>query len=173
MVCMPTITVNGKQVATLDILPPGTFAWFCGSVVPDGFLKCDGSVISRSQYADLFAAISTTFGAGNGSSTFGLPDLITANRFIRAGNIVGQTQSDAIRNIMGLLAIYGDSYARPYINVGGAFTRTTSTDNAPIMNGASSGPGWTSQIQFNASASVPTDSENRPVNITLMAIIKY
>lgn len=42
---------------------------------PSGWLKCDGSAVSRSTYSDLFAAIGTTYGVGNGSTTFNLPDL--------------------------------------------------------------------------------------------------
>lgn len=48
---------------------------YAGSVAPSGFLMCDGSVVSRSTYSDLFEAIGTTYGAGDGSTTFGLPDL--------------------------------------------------------------------------------------------------
>ena len=45
-----------------------------GSTPPTGFLKCDGSAISRTSYADLFSVLSTTYGAGDGSTTFALPD---------------------------------------------------------------------------------------------------
>lgn len=48
---------------------------FAGSSVPDGFLACDGSAVSRTTYAGLFAVISTTWGVGDGSTTFNLPDL--------------------------------------------------------------------------------------------------
>ena len=55
--------------------PPGTVAAFAGSTAPAGWLLCDGSAVSRTAYADLFAVIGTTYGAGNGSTTFALPDL--------------------------------------------------------------------------------------------------
>lgn len=56
-------------------LPPGTIAPFAGtSTVPDGYLLCNGAQVSRVTYADLFAAIGTSYGAGDGSSTFTLPD---------------------------------------------------------------------------------------------------
>lgn len=45
------------------------------STIPEGFLVCDGSAVSRDQYADLFDVIGTTYGAGDGSTTFNLPDL--------------------------------------------------------------------------------------------------
>jgi len=48
---------------------------FGGSSVPTGYLACDGSAVSRTTYADLFAVIGTTYGAGDGSTTFNLPDM--------------------------------------------------------------------------------------------------
>jgi microcystin-dependent protein len=56
-------------------LPPGALMPFAGATAPSGFLLCDGSAVSRSDYSRLFAAIGTTFGSGNGTSTFNLPDL--------------------------------------------------------------------------------------------------
>lgn len=48
---------------------------YAGSTAPAGFLPCDGSAISRDTYANLFAVISTTYGAGDGSTTFNVPDI--------------------------------------------------------------------------------------------------
>jgi microcystin-dependent protein len=48
---------------------------FAGSVAPEGYLLCDGSAVSRTDYADLFTAIGTTYGAGDGATTFNVPDL--------------------------------------------------------------------------------------------------
>jgi microcystin-dependent protein len=56
-------------------LPAGMIAPFGSTTVPDGWLACDGSTVSRSTYSVLFSAISTTWGTGDGSSTFHLPDL--------------------------------------------------------------------------------------------------
>ena len=56
-------------------VPPGSLIMFAGSVAPAGWLLCDGSLISRSTYAALFAVVGTTYGAGDGSTTFKLPDL--------------------------------------------------------------------------------------------------
>lgn len=53
----------------------GTIYMFAGSSVPNGLLECDGSAVSRSTYSDLFDAIGTTYGDGDGSTTFNLPDL--------------------------------------------------------------------------------------------------
>lgn len=56
-------------------LPAGMVTPFAGSTAPSGWLLCDGSAVSRTTYAALFAAIGTTYGTGNGSTTFNLPDL--------------------------------------------------------------------------------------------------
>ncbi|WP_449103620.1 phage tail protein [Pseudomonas veronii] len=63
------------------ILPTGTTIAFAGPSVPVGFLKENGAAVSRAAYADLFAVIGTTYGAGNGSTTFNLPD--SRGEFIR------------------------------------------------------------------------------------------
>ena len=57
------------------MLPPGTLLDFAGDAAPDGFLLCNGQSISRTDYAGLFAAIGTTWGTGDGSTTFNVPDL--------------------------------------------------------------------------------------------------
>ncbi len=56
-------------------VPAGTVMAYAGSTAPTGWIFCDGSAVSRSTYATLFAAIGTTYGSGNGSTTFNLPDL--------------------------------------------------------------------------------------------------
>lgn len=55
--------------------PSGAILQFAGSSAPANWLLCDGSLVSRTTYANLFAAISTTYGAGDGATTFKLPDL--------------------------------------------------------------------------------------------------
>lgn len=55
--------------------PAGIIMPFAGTVAPENYLFCDGSAVSRSTYATLFGVIGTMFGAGDGSSTFNLPDL--------------------------------------------------------------------------------------------------
>lgn len=56
-------------------LPAGMMAMFAGTVAPRGWLFCDGSAVSRTGYAALFAAMGTAFGSGDGSTTFNLPDM--------------------------------------------------------------------------------------------------
>jgi hypothetical protein len=54
------------------------FHWPTSSSYPTGFLACDGSAVSRTSYADLFALIGTTYGIGDGSTTFNLPNIVAA-----------------------------------------------------------------------------------------------
>lgn len=64
-----TIAASGGGV------PSGAITAYAGASAPTDWLLCDGSAVSRSTYASLFAAIGTTYGAGDGSTTFNLPDL--------------------------------------------------------------------------------------------------
>lgn len=57
------------------IIPPGVYVPYGGSSAPTGWLLCDGSAVSRSTYAALFAAIGTAYGPGNGTTTFNVPDM--------------------------------------------------------------------------------------------------
>jgi microcystin-dependent protein len=56
-------------------LPPGMVVPFAANMAPSGWLLCSGAAVSRATFADLFAVIGTTFGAGDGTTTFNLPDL--------------------------------------------------------------------------------------------------
>ena len=72
---------DGKIEIAINISSPtGTIQAFASSNTPTGWLLCDGSAISRSTYSELFAVIGTTYGAGDGSTTFNLPNLF--NRMI-------------------------------------------------------------------------------------------
>lgn len=62
-------------MAFLNIAPTGTVLPFAGSTAPEGWLLCQGTAINRTTYATLFAVISTTYGTGDGSTTFNLPDM--------------------------------------------------------------------------------------------------
>jgi hypothetical protein len=69
---------NGISTITSELgsaLPVGSIVEYGGSAAPTGWLICDGTAISRTTYSDLFTAISTSFGVGDGSTTFNLPDL--------------------------------------------------------------------------------------------------
>jgi len=66
---------SGADLTGIEGIPTATIVPWAKSAVPTGFLECDGTAVSRSTYADLFSAIGTTYGAGDGSSTFNVPDL--------------------------------------------------------------------------------------------------
>ena len=66
---------DGSQAGGFEIIPSGAILPFGGSSIPGNYLLCDGSNVSRTTYARLFAVIGTAYGAGDGSTTFGLPDL--------------------------------------------------------------------------------------------------
>jgi microcystin-dependent protein len=59
---------------TVQAIPSGSLFMFAGAEPPEGYLLCDGSPISRVNYSSLFDAIGTTYGSGDGSTTFNLPD---------------------------------------------------------------------------------------------------
>lgn len=96
--------------ADVDLLldraaPPGMKGEFYVSAVPTGWLKCNGAAVSRTAYARLFTAIGTTYGEGNGSTTFNLPDdrgnfsrAWDDGRGIDSGRTLGSEQADAFRS---------------------------------------------------------------------------
>ncbi len=66
---------SGANLTGIEGIPTATIVPWSDSSVPTGFLECNGAAVSRSTYSALFAIIGTTYGAGNGSTTFDLPDL--------------------------------------------------------------------------------------------------
>jgi microcystin-dependent protein len=66
---------DGANLTGIEGTATGTILPWSTVTPPSGFLECDGSAVSRSTYAALFAVISDTYGAGDGSTTFNLPDL--------------------------------------------------------------------------------------------------
>ena len=67
--------VSNVVIPASPLMPSGAVLDFAGSVAPVGFLLCDGAAVGRSTYSSLFAAVGTVYGAGNGSTTFNLPNL--------------------------------------------------------------------------------------------------
>lgn len=76
--------------------PSGTILDFAGTSVPSGFLPCDGAAVSRTTYARLYAAIGTTWGVGDGSTTFNVPNM---NRRVAIGS--GGSATATISNTVG------------------------------------------------------------------------
>ena len=66
---------DGASLTGIEGIPTATIVPWSSASVPSGFLECNGAAVSRSTYADLFGIVGTTYGAGDGSSTFNLPDL--------------------------------------------------------------------------------------------------
>lgn len=84
-----------------SLLPAGSIIPFAGSNIPAGYLLCNGAAVSRTTYANLFGVISTLYGAGDGSTTFNLPDL--RDRFLEGAgtNAVGTKLEAGLPNITG------------------------------------------------------------------------
>lgn len=104
-ICIPQGTIKeivcdgANGVYRGDREEVGEIKYFGGTTVPNGYFECDGATPSRTLTPDLFAKIGTTWGTGNGSTTYTLPDLKTAGRFLRArtGSVaVGTYQSEMV-----------------------------------------------------------------------------
>lgn len=67
---IPRLHLSNKE----DLMPAGIISEFGGDAAPDGYLLCDGAAVSRTTYADLYEIIGDSFGAGDGSTTFNVPD---------------------------------------------------------------------------------------------------
>lgn len=105
---MPT-TIDGTTGVSLIQTTAAPFlvgqvCLFAMNAAPSGFLKCNGAAVSRTTYSALFAAIGTTYGAGNGTTTFNVPDLrgeflrgLDDGRGIDTGRAIGSAQGQALR----------------------------------------------------------------------------
>lgn len=128
--------------------------------VPTGYLAADGSAVSRTTYNDLFTAIGTTFGVGDGSTTFNVPDLrgefirgIDNGRGVDSGRVFGSAQADLFKahiHDVGASGSLGGGTSHTVYNVIGG-SNITSTDATASTGG----------------------TETRPRNIALLAVIKY
>ena len=95
---------DAAQIAGLQV-PIASIHAFATQTVPDGYLICDGSVVSRAEYADLFAALGTVWGEGDGSTTFNVPDLrgeflrrFDAGRGVDEGRVFASEQNDEFKS---------------------------------------------------------------------------
>ncbi len=131
-----------------EAIPAGTILPYAGKTVPSGFLAANGGNVSRATYARLYGAIGTTWGSGDGSTTFKLPDF--RNRTIWGANAaseVGTYLESGAPNITGYITGGGQSYTTQY---GGAFYEYGgSTDTAD------SGHSTVPVVGFDASRSNP------------------
>jgi microcystin-dependent protein len=100
---------DGANLTGIEGIPTGTIVPWSDSSIPSGFLECTGQAVSRSTYAALFAIIGTTYGAGNGSTTFDVPDLqdnvaVSKSGTKNLGSTGGADTVTATGNISGNVA---------------------------------------------------------------------
>jgi microcystin-dependent protein len=148
----------GSGNLTVEGLPAGSVIWFAANTAPTGYLKANGALVSRTTYAALFTAIGTTFGVGDGSTTFALPDLRgefvrgwADGRAVDTGRVFGSAQTDDFKSHTHVSNLLASN------NTGG-----------PVLNNAAavgSGP--------NSTTSATGGTETRPRNIALLACIKF
>ena len=151
-------------------VPAGTMQMFAGNTIPTGWLLCDGSAISRTDYAKLFSAIGTTWGAGDGSTTFNLPNSI--GRFAEGASTSGSYKSAGLPNITGDIGnILG---IRANHSDGALFS--TSANNAWYVQEAVNGGTAQYAFSFNANKSSSIYGKSttvQPNSFTVKYIIKY
>jgi microcystin-dependent protein len=163
------------QVASItpqDMTPAGTIIWSARNTAPTGYLKANGAAISRTTYATLFSAIGTTFGSGDGSTTFNVPDLRGEfargwddGRGIDSGRTFGSAQGSAnlahTHSISDPGHLHSNGYAQGSSN---GIRGGSGGDVNQLVNTGSAVTG----ITINNSG----DTEARPRNIALLACIK-
>ncbi|MEW5421382.1 DUF2793 domain-containing protein [Amorphus sp. 3PC139-8] len=149
--------------AGADGLPVGTVIWHAAASPPSGFLRANGAAISRTAYANLFDVIGTGFGAGDGSTTFNLPDLrgefvrgVDDGRGVDPGRAFGSWQQDQFQYHTHRTNITGTpgSATAQFSYVGPGIDDETVVHSAGPVNGRFGG-------------------ETRGRNVALLACIKY
>ena len=181
-------TYTGSVWESVGGVPAGSVTCFAHSSVPSGWLECNGANVSRSTYATLFAAIGTTWGTGDGSSTFTLPNC--AGEFIRgwdngrgvdSGRTFASAQSDqnkahthTTNSTSKTLTGYFPNGPHGSLNqhTSGIFTESSSSFNEDTDQGSNG-----RRTTIDATHTHGTDSnggtEVRVRNIAMMYIIKY
>jgi len=165
--------INDLAGKTSPLVPTGAIMAWTTNTAPTGWLKANGAAVSRTTYAALFAVISTTFGVGDGSTTFNLPDLRGEflrgwddSRGVDSGRTIGSAQTSANlshQHVDGVIA-------NPDTVAGGGYAYGTTT-------GAAHTNAYTrvivSSTTTHALTSLSGGTEARPRNIALLACIKY
>lgn len=176
-----------SMITPAERVPIGGVFPFAGTTAPTGYLLCDGSAISRTTYAALFAEIGTAFGAGDGSTTFNVPD--TRGIFIRgAGSqtISGTSYAGTLATKQGQLTklpttAFGFTTGVESSSHTHGITAEPSTTGTTYVAGRGSGVPQTSYSTGTQSANHTHsaaswsggDAETRPGNIALNHIVKY
>ncbi|MDH1590531.1 phage tail protein, partial [Stutzerimonas stutzeri] len=172
-----------SKTETRQMAPAGMVAYFCQLAAPTGWLKANGAEVSRTAYAELFAAIGTTYGAGNSFDTFNLPDLrgefirgLDDGRGVDAGRGLGSRQTDQNKaHAHEATATSGGAHSHS------VSYQATSYSGAP---GAATGNGFTNRSTTTSTGSAGAHThtvtvensggnEARPRNVALLPCIKY
>lgn len=157
-----------QAYAKESVLPGTVVAWAANST-PSGYLLCNGAAVSRTTYADLFAAIGTTYGTGDGSTTFNLPNL--TDKFIQGSGTAGAYKEAGLPDINGVLS---------NVRTGAGLSAATGVfaGSEMLSNTTGGGPdGWSRiQIVFTASKANSTYGKSltvQPPALTMRYYIKY
>jgi len=161
-------TGDGSALTGIVATTSGAVSAFAFTSVPTGWLECDGSTVSRTTYSDLFTAIGDTFGAGDGSTTFAIPDLRGPfirgwdnGRGIDAGRVFGSSQDEAFASHQHI------GGRKNYKDV------QTAYGSSPTSNGPNSSWSNGTYQRFQAKTSFVGGDETRPRNIAMMYCIKF
>ena len=172
---------NFREMFQQYLVPVATVQFVARSTAPDGWLICNGAAISRTVYVDLFAAIGTTFGNGDGSTTFNIPDLrgefirgIDLGRGIDSGRVFGSKQTQSMQKHyhgIGELNQGNDDIS--------VISRQWRTDE-PFQFYSTYGNSDSQQSAMNqsfgrlaTSDEIINSGETRPRNVALLPVIKY
>lgn len=171
-----TVDAQGRLTAassgTVASIPSGAITYFAMNSAPTGFLAANGAAVSRSTYSSLFSAIGTTFGAGDGSSTFNVPDLrgqfprgMDNGRGLDPGRSFGSNQSDAFQG-------HYHNLASIQWNGGGAVAMYA-LGSGPLIDERYSGSMSVTAPRTGVNGAPRTGNETRPTNVALLACIKF
>jgi hypothetical protein len=161
-----TDAVN-KQYMLENSLPTGLILYLAVEDIPTGYLLCDGSTVSRSTYSNLYAALGTKYGAGDGTTTFSIPDLI--GRYPKGASVAGTELDAAIPNITG--SVNGGTGW--FDNATGAFVATNTGGDWDGYGSRWLPCSW--NFSASRSSSVYKDGVTtvQPPSLELLPLIKY
>ena len=174
-------TYSGSVWESVGGVPAGSVTCFAHSSVPSGWLECNGANVSRSTYATLFAAIGTTWGTGDGSSTFGLPDCRGEwvrgwdnSRGVDSGRSIATTQSDQNKSHTHSASVTDPGHSHTVNQYGGNFGGSSGAQTfRSDHSGTSTAIVQSATTGISVSNGNQGGTEVRVRNIAMMYIIKY
>ena len=151
--------------------PIGSILPYGGTSAPSGWMICDGSALSRTTYSELFAVIGTSFGSGDGSTTFNIPDL--RGEFLRGAGTNGHSN----QGNGGTVGQHQDATELPNMymsgSTGATFYGALNANKNNIDSGKHDGTGYSSVLgTSSAQASFMKSYTTRPTNTSVNYIIK-